>query len=309
MIAWFCCSLTTAMAQDDESTRRQKLAEKLTWLYNMGVEMEQQGEYGKAVKCYREFVMLEPDDIIYSRLAICYEELNEYESALYCIGKAMELAPEEYDYIYIRADLLYYTGKCKEAVEAYDEFIEKDPDYWGGYYRRGFMKDNLNDVDGAIADYSKAIELNPDLAYSYLGRADKYLLKGDREAAMSDYRMVVALDTIYVENNCAQYAYLALGEVEKAKAFQQEILALSPSAGHYYDAACLYARMGDREASLGYLRKSLEKGFRNFSHIRNDDDLNILRDMQGYKDLMEEYEAKYKEEQKQQKRSLQLFLP
>ena len=158
------------------------------------------------------------------------------------------------------------------------------------------MKDNLGDVDGAIEDYSMAIALEPNYAYAYLGRGDMYMLIGKKEEALKDYRMVVQLDTIPSDNSCAQYAYLYLGEVEKAKSFQGAILENSDAPGNYYDAACLYARMRDNETSLNYLRTSFEKGYRRFAHIKMDDDLNGIRDMDGYKALLQEYEMKYEEE-------------
>ena len=114
----------------------------------------------------------------------------------------------------------------------------------------------------------------------------------------SNYQKVIELDTVYGENNCAQYAYLSLGDVNRAKSFQYAILACSPTAGNYYDAACLFARMGEKEMSLNFLRTSLEKGFRRFSHLNYDDDLDALRDMDGYKKLLADYQAKYAEEQK-----------
>ena len=54
--------------------------------------------------------------------------------------------------------------------------------------------------------------------------------------------------------------------------------------------------MGEKETSLNFLRNSLEKGFRRFAHIHNDDDLDILEDMDGYKSLMAEYKEIYNQE-------------
>ena len=271
------------------------------WTYYLGNVYEGIENYTKAIDSYKASVKIEPHDLPYSRIAACYEELGDYELALDNINRAAELDPEDVNYVGTKADLLYNMGKGQEAIETYDNYICAYPEYYGGYYRRGFMKDNLNDIDGAIEDYSTAIVLNPNYAYAYLGRADKYVLKGNQEAAKKDYMMVIALDTILGESNCCQYAYLGLDDVEKAKSVEYAILANSGSAGNYYDAACLFARMGDKASSLNYLRNALEKGYSSFSHIRNDDDLDILRDTQEYKDMMNEYETKYIEEQKRKR--------
>jgi clan AA aspartic protease (TIGR02281 family) len=59
--------------------------------------------------------------------------------------------------------------------------------------------------------------------------------------------------------------------------------------------------MGEKESSLNFLRNSLEKGFTRFAHIRNDDDMNVIRDMPEYKNIMSEYETKYNEEQQKKR--------
>ena len=271
------------------------------WSYYIGNVYETMKNYLKAIDNYKESVKIEPIDRAYSRIAGCYSELGDFDLAVENINMAIELEPNDDSYVGMKADMLYDMGKGKEAIAAYDDYIKANPEFWGGYYRRGFLKDNLKDTNGAIEDYSTAITLKPDYAYSYLGRADMYLKQENKEAAMNDYRMVIELDSVLNENNCAQYAYVGLGEYEKAKQFEYAILANSPSAGNYYDAACVFARMGEKETSLNFLKSALEKGFSRFAHIKTDDDLDIIRDLQGYKELITEYETKFKEEQRQKK--------
>ena len=269
------------------------------WLYYIGVIQENAKKYLKAIETYKEALKIEENGVIYTRIAICYNELEYFEPALENLGKAIAAEPDDADNVMMKADILYDMGQGTEAIGVYDEYIKVEPDFYGGYYRRGFIKDNLNDTDGAIEDYTMAISLKPDYAYSYLGRGDMYMKKGEKEAARSDYQRAIELDTVYSESNCAQYAYLGLGETDKAKAFQAGILDSIPSAGNYYDAACLYARMGEKEESLKYLKLSFEKGFRRFAHIRNDDDLEAIKGTDEFRSLIQEYEKKHEEELKE----------
>lgn len=276
--------------------QQNKEPNEIVWPLCVGAVYEREEMYTKAIEAYKAALKIEQSDVPYGKIADCYSELGYYELALENLTRAMELDPEDVNYVAKKADLLYDMGRGKEAIATFDDFINMTPEYYGGYYRRGFMKENMGDVDGAIEDYSMAIVLNPDYAYAYLGRADQYMLKGNRDAAMNDYKMVVQLDTVPSDNSCAQYAYLKLGDVEKAKSFQNAIIEKYDAPGNYYDAACLYARMGEKEASLNFLRKSFEKGYRRFAHIKAEDDLEAIRDMSGYKLLIEEYEKKYEEE-------------
>lgn len=266
------------------------------WPAHIAMVYESMSKYVQAIDYYKIVAKLDVNDWAFARMSHCYEELGIFELALEQIELAIALDSTNCDYVAQKGDLLYDMGDVEAAIQTYGKYIEYNPESYGGYYRRGFMKDNSNDVDGAIEDYSTSIVLNPDFVYAYLGRGDKYLLKGNKALAIADYKKVVAMDTVYSENNCAQYAYLGLGEKDKAVAFMDGILAHSPSAGNHYDAACLYARMGEKDSSLIYLRQSLEKGFRRLSHIERDDDLEAIRSMDAYKLLIDEYREKARRE-------------
>lgn len=54
--------------------------------------------------------------------------------------------------------------------------------------------------------------------------------------------------------------------------------------------------MGEKEKSIGYLRKALETGFRRLAHIKQDRDLNNIRNEKGYIDLLNEFEEKHRQE-------------
>lgn len=274
----------------------QKSKNDVMWPVHIAMVYESMSKYAEAIDFYKIVTKLDANAWAFARMSHCYEALGVFESALKQIEQAIALDSTDYAHVAQKGDLLYDMGDVEAAIQMYGKYIEYNPENYGGYYRRGFMKDNSRDVDGAIEDYSTSIVLNPDWAYAYLGRGDMYLLKGNKAQAMADYRRVVAMDTVYSENNCAQYAYLGLGEKDKAVAFMDSILVHSFSAGNCYDAACLYARMGEKDSSLVYLRRSLEKGFRRFSHIERDDDLDGIRSMDAYRLLMDEYREKARRE-------------
>ena len=268
------------------------------WPYYIGVLYEADMLYGKAIQCFETSNKILPNDVVCHWIAQCYKRMGEYDEAMKYIEQSIEMDPEDDNFIREKADLLYEMGAGKEAIATYDQYVRANPEYFWGYYKRGFLKDNLGDVDGAIEDYSMAIALSPDYAYSYFGRADMLLLKGDTIGAKEDYSRVVALDTVPEDGSCAHYAYMELGEREKAKEFMRAVLDTVPSAGNYYDAACLYARMGERDSSLCFLRMALEKGYARFAHMRNDADLDNVRGTEEYRSMMEEYERRYEERQR-----------
>ena len=267
------------------------------WGYCLGSIYEENNRHKKAIKQYEECLNKDKLPILHYRIARCYESLGDYSSATKHIDFAIEMDSTDYDYVIEKADLLYESGKYPEAIAEMTKYITYNPEFYGGYYRRGFYKDNTHDVDGAIEDYSMAIALEPQYAYAFLGRADMYRLKGEKDLAKQDYMKVIELDIVPSNVSCAQYAFLELGEKEKSIDYMDRVIANdSINPGNYYDAACLYSRMGNKNKALDMLKIALEKGFRRFNHIENDDDLDGIRQTEGFKNLIKTYQESFKPE-------------
>jgi tetratricopeptide (TPR) repeat protein len=117
-----------------------------------------------------------------------------------------------------------------------------------------------------------------------------YDAKGEKELAEADYKKVIELDTDPNSNSCAQYAYLALGDTIKAVDFMNQVIESDQNdLGNYYDAACLYARMGDTKRLLKMLEISFKKGYRRIHHLEVDDDLANTRQTDEYKKLIKKH--------------------
>ncbi len=270
------------------------------WPFCLGVIYQANKEhrdYRQAIEYYKRSYSTEPISTTAYSISQCYYHLGCYDDALEYIDMAIEQDSTAVDYFNMKTVILDNAGRSGEALATMDRFISNDPDQWGAYYQRGCVKEFSGDIDGAIEDYSTAIALKPDFAYTYLCRGMMYRLKGDSVLANDDFRKVIQLDTIPGDNNTAQYAYFYLGDMEKAIEFQDSVFAQGErnDEGNYYDAACLYSIMGETEKSLGYLRKSLELGFRRFNHIRRDSHLENIRKTAEFETLMEEYETKHRE--------------
>lgn len=232
-------------------------------------------------------------DLCYAIKGECYYYLYDYESALKCTNKVSEDTPRLSKNLLISANCLYELGKTNEAISRLGDYIKFEPSDFYGYYRRGFFKDNVRDVFGAIEDYTIAIALDPEYAYSYLGRADMYAQIGQDSLSRRDYEKVIELDIIPSNNSCAQYAYLELGHKEEAAYFMEKVIESdSNDAGNYYDAACLYSLMGESKKAIEYLKIAFEKGFKRFSHIDNDDDLDNIRMLPEFIEIYNIYKNK-----------------
>ena len=113
---------------------------------------------------------------------------------------------------------------------------------------------------------------------------------GKKDLAEADFKKTIELEDAPEKYEYIHYAYQGLGQYEKAKEVMDLIIARDTTDyGNYYDAACLYSRMHDKENALKYLEKALVLGFNRFAHMERDFDLDFLRGFDEYKALIEKY--------------------
>lgn len=262
------------------------------WPYCIGVMHEQNEEYEKAIPFYEEANNKDADDVNLRRIAECYYEIGDYDNALRYINQAIELDTTKVQYIPFKANVLYEMGNAKDAIAEWDKHQELYPEYGFGYYRRGWFKSLSGDDEGAVEDFTMAVTLDPEYSYSYVARADVYSRQGKADLAKADYLKVIEIEKSPELYECLHYAYQGLGETDKAIAAIDTIIARDEDKkGNYYDAACLYSRMKNKEKALEYLGKCLEMGYNRFAHIRIDHDMDFIREEPEFKSLMEKYES------------------
>lgn len=266
------------------------------WWYYIGQIYKDKKRYAESIEAVQKAFDIDAYPGFLEMISESYQESGDYANALVYVNQALQMNPDDLDLISTKADILGESGDIDGAIAGWTEYIERTPDFFGGYYRRGFLEDNSNRTDEALADYEMAIMLEPDYAYAYLGKGDMLMRKDEREKAMEAYHKVVELDTVPTNSSCAMYAYLALGEKDKAIDFMNRMIEQdSIDAGNYYDAACLYSRMGDLDKSMDYLRQSVEKGFSRFHHIMVDDDLEALRETDAFKEFYNQHKDQFEQ--------------
>lgn len=287
-------------AEASIKTRIKKTENRFQWMAFLCQFYETSHQYAEAVRTYDEF---EAEFGHYDEINVyrsdCYSELGLNELAIADISKAMEKDPDWQLYVR-RGDYYRLNGDLDLAIADFNAAVEDAPKEGYCYYRRGWTYEMQGERKKAMEDYNMGLEMTQDYPYLYLMRGELLLLEGKKTEADADFEMVIQKDTIADNGSCRQYALYFLGRDNEAEEWMNKIIEDDPeNYGNYYDQACLYSRMGRLEESIAALRKSFEKGYRSFSHIRLDDDLDAVRDLPEFKALMEEYEAKHTEYLKQ----------
>jgi tetratricopeptide (TPR) repeat protein len=165
------------------------------------------------------------------------------------------------------------TQRYKEAKKNFEHSIKADRKHADAYNNLGVIYYEQRDYGAAIKQYGKAITIRGDAAsfYSNLGAA--YFSKGQFEKAIGAYSKAVELDPDVFERSS-----------------HGGVMAQLPSAGdraHYdYVLAKLYAKSGEPDRSLRYLKKALEEGYKDIKNVYKDQEFSSLRKDPRFAELM-----------------------
>lgn len=269
-------------------------------LYLIRAQLNQEKkDFDKALKDYDRIFEIVSENLHSYYLAKrgeLFGQMGLHPQALADYTESIKLDTTDGSTIASRGDEYRLLGKYDLAVSDFDRAIELEPEEASYYMLRGWVKDEFqgNHVDG-LADYTAAIELDSSLAYVYLyrGRAYKQFFN-DKLRAQEDFRKIIVLDTsVSSVSNVRHYAYAELGQEAEAKAWMAKILKEYPGDGNYYDAACLYSLLKLPNESIAYLDTAFQKGYRDFVHLTNDNDLDPVRNLPAFKNVVARWKAKF----------------
>src|SRR6266498_167239 len=163
--------------------------------------------------------------------------------------------------------------RLKDAGKSFGQAIKKDHKFAEAYNNLGVIDYERRKYGAAIKQYKKALELSPQSAsfYSNLGAA--YFARKDFEHASEAYTKAVQLDPEIFEHS--SHTGIAAQ------------MASPQDRAHYdYVLAKLYAKIGDSDHSLQYLRKAMEEGYKGVTEVYNDPEFADLRKDARFADLM-----------------------
>lgn len=151
-----------------------------------------------------------------------------------------------------RARVLLKLGDYDGAIRAFDEVLDRDPEYEEPYFDRAVAHKARGDLAAALRDLDRAVELSVAFTDAYYNRADILLDLGEEAAALANLNAVLDIDPDYVEALLNRAAlYLGAGELAAAAADIARGLELSPQHAHLWSAnGLLHAELGAEAEAL-----------------------------------------------------------
>ena len=144
--------------------------------------------------------------------------------------------------------------------------------------------------------FQKIVELNPDFYSTYGYMRMVYERLGEKEKY--DETLQIALQDTFPRylsqhpDDARGHMFFGIeltqaGRIEEGKSEIAKALELRPNDPLLmYSGACAYARLGDKDIAIDFLKKSIAGGFENYAWMKRDPDLENIRKEQEYKTLL-----------------------
>lgn len=161
----------------------------------------------------------------------------------------------------------------KESQKNFERAIKLDHEFADAYNNLGVVHYQQHKLGKAIKQYERAIKIRQDVAsyYSNLGAA--YYLQKEWEKASVAYSQALQLDPDIFERTSHAGVTAQLPSPQERAHFD-------------YLVAKLYAKHGDLDRSLQYLRRCLEEGYKGIDDVYKDPEFTVLRSDARFTQLM-----------------------
>lgn len=180
-----------------------------------------------------------------------------------------------------------YTGNNESALAIITDHVNSHPNDMDAIFYQATVLKNLRRYEEADAGFKKVIAKKPDhtqaLVYLYLinhnlGKnedAQKYFSRAEKTGAISRDQYYGMAMTMYNEK-----------DHKEGVKFFEKILQMNPTGTDYYNLACGYAMINEKDKAFAALNKSIDMGMNSKRQFENDTDLSSLRGDKRYEELV-----------------------
>lgn len=199
------------------------------------------------------------------------------------------------------AHLYHDLGRYDEGLKAVQRCMDLDPEHKTTssiYFVRAHAYQSLHNYRQALDDYTRELVRNPREKHLWTYLVTLYNALGDTAAA----NKTIEQGCREMGDNISAEMYIVMGDTAAAYEKTKQMVKNDNSWSQHYNAACAYARIRHADEALAELERAFELGCRSFYHIAWDWDLDPIRELPEFKELVARYKAVSLEETAELKR-------
>ncbi len=274
-------------------TRMVAEPENDNWIYGLGLISISSGHFAEAIPLLETAAQGGDDSAINGMLARCYSGVGAYDRAIEVKRLSIDRDSTDDRDFFGLAGMLLNAGRCDEAMTAINTYIDKVPDDGDGYSNRADIHQFSGRINEAIDDYTTAIVLLEPDGNSLEERYNRGLLYqslGKMDEARRDWQHITSSPGD--STSCmAALAMMHLGNPGKAQQLMEAKLNTQESPlNRRFTLRCaaqLQTLMGNHAQAIDLLRQAVECGHISPIRLMHNLDLAPLRDLSGFKQIIE----------------------
>lgn len=155
------------------------------------------GRYKQSIETLNEAIKINEFNqlipILFFYRGVSNAKVKDFKAAVQDYTKAINVNPRKSKYVYHRGLAYFELGDYENAKKDFQTTLSIDGANADLYVKLAFLKQQENDLKGAIEDYSKAIKINPKFAAPYYYRGLIYLQVLLHDKACADLKKAADL--------------------------------------------------------------------------------------------------------------------
>ena len=188
--------------------------------------------------------------------------------------ESYEQAPQDSAVVWNKVGIAYHQMlQLDAAMKRYRKAIRLDEKYSEAVNNLGTIYYAEKRYSKSIGSYKRALKLAPASASIYSNLGTAYFAEKKYKEAWEAYNTAFQIDPEVFEHRNTYGVLLQERTVEERAKF------------HYY-LAKIYAKQGQKDRALQYIRKALEEGFTDRKKFMQDPEFAALRDSPEFKELL-----------------------
>jgi tetratricopeptide (TPR) repeat protein len=212
----------------------------------------------KAVEYTLKALEINPDNAVASENLgkIMLQQGNVADAFLY-FKKTVEIDPDNESAKSNLKQLAIIQKKIDVQAAKILNNIKSDPDNPMLYIQLGTLYQSTGYYDLAIRQYENALFIQPDLTQALYALGITFTLKGEYDQAIETFKKIVTSEP--------------------------------GNASACYNIACVYSRQNKKNEAIDWLQKAVDKGYDNWDNLKNDPDMENIKNEPAYRKLLEKH--------------------
>jgi len=260
--------------------------------YNLGTALVRMGRVDEAIAQFRTALQINPGYAdTHVNLGGAFIQTGRIDEAIVHFRKALQIKPFIPEVHVNLGVALANKGKLEDAVTHFRKALHIDPGNTEAQDNLNQAMVTLEKIDREIKYIQSELMLAPDDSMLNYNLGNLYKMKGQMNRAIDYYTNALSLQPEFPEviYELAKL-HVGRGEYEKALSLYDKMIAILPDDPvGYYNVACIYARQNKPEESVAWLKKAVTQGLNDWEHIKNDKDLDNIRNSLPYTEFIKNY--------------------